>query len=124
MAAQGLAALGTLIGNPWKIVIAFKFPGLPGPLQDRRSGESQLSAGRSVGSIAQEVKSQQRMIIEHSVRSADDRLAVPLGIPGHTDARLNVVGVGLNSFLQSEQVVSRKCEPLRRFELSAGISTS
>src|ERR1700733_14526227 len=56
------------------------------------------------------------MVIKHPVRSAYDRLARSKWIPCHADARLNIVLVGLNSFLQTEQIVSRGCEPLRRFE--------
>src|SRR5579863_3124276 len=56
------------------------------------------------------------MVIEHSIRCADDCLGRSKRIPRYADAGLNVVFVGLNSFLQTEQIVSRGCEPLRRFE--------
>ena len=43
-----------------------------------------------------------------SIRSADDCFAVALGVPGDADAGLNVVGVGLNSFLQSQKCYRRE----------------
>src|ERR1700751_2088195 len=56
------------------------------------------------------------MVIEHAVGRTHDRLAVSSGIPSHADARLDVIPVGLNSFLQSQHVVSGKSKPLGRFE--------
>ena len=56
------------------------------------------------------------MVVEHSIGSADDGLAVACGIPRQADARLNIVGVSLNSFLQSEQSVCWKREALRGLE--------
>src|SRR5580698_2117724 len=57
------------------------------------------------------------MVIEQSKRSADYRFAVSLWIPRNSDARLNIVGIGLYTFLQAQQVIGRKGEPLRRLEL-------
>ena len=68
--------------------------------------ESQLAAGGTVGCIPQEIEPQQRMVIEEAVRSADHCLPVARGIPRHAHARLDVVGVGLNALLQSQEVVS------------------
>src|SRR5579871_3013261 len=56
------------------------------------------------------------MVIEYSIRCADDCFTVPLGIPRHPEAWLNVVGVGLNSFLQAQQAIRRSRESLRRLE--------
>src|SRR5204863_9673499 len=81
-----------------------------------RSCKCQLSAGRAVGSVAEEVESQQRMVVEQPVRSAEHRLAIALRIKSQTNARLNVVLVGLNSFLQPELVVRGQSEALRRLE--------
>ena len=57
------------------------------------------------------------MVKENAVRGAENGLAISVGIPGEAEARLNVVPVGLNSFLQSEGVIGRKSETLRGREL-------
>ena len=57
------------------------------------------------------------MVVEHSVGSSNDCLPVSPGIPRHADARLNIVLVSLNAFLQAQHIVCRKREPLRWFEL-------
>src|SRR5579863_5977285 len=56
------------------------------------------------------------MIVEDAIRSAHYSLAVPVRIPRHAHTRLNVVGVGLNSFLQSEEVISGLPQRSDRFE--------
>src|SRR5580698_1654741 len=57
------------------------------------------------------------MIVEQSIRSADHGLTIAPGIPGQADARLYVVLVGLNSFLQSQQVISAERQPRGSFKL-------
>src|SRR5215469_6175615 len=56
------------------------------------------------------------MVVEHSVRSSDDRLAIPGRIHGHTDARLNIVRIGLDALLQSKDSVRGKRQSLWGFE--------
>ena len=81
-----------------------------------RAAEGQLAAARAVGSIAEEIEAEQGVVVEHAKRSADDGLAVSLGIPRDAQARLNVVGVGLDAFLQSQGVIGGKSQPLRGLE--------
>src|SRR5208282_894721 len=57
------------------------------------------------------------MIKEYSERAANYSLAITLGIPGDAEARLNVVLVGLDSLLQSQQVVGGQSQSLWRLEL-------
>src|SRR5215469_357925 len=57
------------------------------------------------------------MVIEHSVRRADDGLAIPLWIEGQADAGLKIVLVGLNSLLQTQHVVCGESQALRCLEL-------
>src|SRR5215470_20423606 len=57
------------------------------------------------------------MIVEHSVRRAEDSLAIPSRIDGNPYAWLHIVLVGLNPLLQSEQVIGGQSKPLRRLEL-------
>ena len=61
--------------------------------------ESQLAARRTVRRIAQEVEPEQRVVVEQPVRSTDDGLAVAFGIIRKSETRLDIVLVGLNSFL-------------------------
>src|SRR5579863_3345712 len=56
------------------------------------------------------------MVVEHSIRCADYSFTIALGIPRHTDAGLNIVCVGLDSFLYAEKVVALKAEAGRRSE--------
>ena len=65
----------------------------------KSAGECQLAAVGAVGSIAEEVETEQGVVIEHAERRADYGFAVSLGIPGDAEARLNVVLVGLDAFL-------------------------
>src|ERR1700688_4609348 len=46
------------------------------------------------------------MVVENPVGAAQNRLAVPLRVPRYPKARLEVVSVGLNAFLQSEILIS------------------
>jgi hypothetical protein len=57
------------------------------------------------------------MVIEDAVGGADHGFAVAFRIPRQAKAGLDVVGIGLDSLLQSQEVVScqRKC--IRRLEL-------
>src|SRR5690349_4167366 len=57
------------------------------------------------------------MVVEHPVRSAEHGLTVALGINCQANARLNVVLVSLNSFLQPELVVRGQGKALRLLEL-------
>src|ERR1700719_41581 len=57
------------------------------------------------------------MVVEHSIRGADNCLSVSPGVPSEAEARLNIVLVGLNSLLQSESLVGRKRQSRRRLEL-------
>src|SRR5579864_6881531 len=82
----------------------------------RSSTERQLSAGGTVRSVTQKVQAKQWVIVEQAVRRPDNRLAVSLGVIGKSQPWLEVVLVGLNSFLQAEQVVSRQRQSLRWFE--------
>ena len=63
------------------------------------AAESQLAARGTVRRIAQEVEPEQRVVVEHPVRSTDDGLAVAFGIIRKSETRLDIVLVGLNSFL-------------------------
>src|SRR5208337_3470613 len=80
------------------------------------SGKRQLDAGRAVGSIAEEIEAEQGVVVEHSKRRADYGFAISPGIPSHAHARLNVVLVGLDAFLESKIVVSGLSERGRRLE--------
>src|SRR5258708_15052965 len=77
------------------------------------TAEGQLAAARSVGSITQEVEAEQGVIVKNSVGGANDGLAISLGIPSEADARLEIVFVGLDAFLQSQRAIGRKSETLR-----------
>ena len=77
----------------------------------RATGKQQLTALGAVGGVAQEIQSQQRMIVKDSIRSPQHALAVSMRVPGNADSRLKIVGVGFNSFLQSKLVVSGKRQP-------------
>ena len=101
--AQGRAVGGD--GESLKNRNRIQIAGLPGAAARPRSPESKLAAGRSVGRIAQEVKTEQRVIVKHAVRSADDGLTIALGVARKAHARLEIVLVGLNALLQSEQIV-------------------
>src|SRR5208283_4386592 len=91
-----------------------------------RSAECQLAAGGTVGSVSQEIKSEQGMVVKRSVRCAHHRLPVSLGIPRQPYARLDVSLGGLNSLLQTQEVVSslrqRRYRPERgrNFDVVAG----
>ena len=61
------------------------------------------------------------MVIKHPIRSADHRPAVALGINCQPNARLNVVLVCLNSFLQPELVVRGQSEARRWLELGRNL---
>src|SRR5215469_792068 len=76
----------------------------------------QLSAGRSIGGVAEEIQSEQRVIVKQPVRGSKYGLAVAAGIPGDADPRLNVVRVGLNALLQSEILITEAGESRRRLE--------
>src|SRR6266567_260205 len=89
---------------------------IPGAVAGRRARKSQLSAGRTVGSIAEKIEAQQRVIVKHSVRSAHNGLAIACGIPRDADPRLKIVLIGLNPFLQSQQFIGGKRQSLRRPE--------
>ena len=62
------------------------------------------------------------MVIEHAIRGADDGFAVAVRIPSHADARLKIILVGLNSFLQSQQVICGKCQSLGWRELGGNLN--
>src|SRR5579863_9497653 len=57
------------------------------------------------------------MIIKESVGGTKHGLAVPLRIPCHAKARLDIIRVGLDSFLQAQIVVSGLSERIGWFEL-------
>src|SRR5580700_4204325 len=57
------------------------------------------------------------MVIKDAIRGTDHGLAVALRIPRNAYARLNVVLIGLNSFLNAEVVVSGLRKRVGRFEL-------
>src|SRR5258708_39292948 len=63
--------------------------------------------------MTQEVEAEQGVIVKNSVGGANDGLAISLGIPSEADARLEIVFVGLNAFLQSQRAIGRKSEALR-----------
>src|SRR5271156_5475063 len=63
------------------------------------TAERKLPAGGSVRSVAEKVEAQQGVVIEHPERPAEHGFAVSLGIPRDSNARLNVVPVGLDAFL-------------------------
>src|ERR1035441_468255 len=86
-----------------------------------RPAKCQLAAGRSIRRITQEVQTQQRMIVEHAKRGSYHRLSITLGIPCDSDARLKVVLVCLDSFLQPKQVVSGRSQSLRGLELGRNL---
>ncbi len=72
----------------------------PGRTTAGRAGaEKQLAAFGGVGGVPEEVKTEQRVVEEDAVRSAHDSLAIAFGIPRHAEARLNVVGIGLDALL-------------------------
>src|ERR1700680_2666689 len=56
------------------------------------------------------------MVIEDSVRCTNYCFPITLWIPSDADARLNVIGVGLNALLQSQIVVASQCQRCRRLE--------
>src|SRR5581483_875812 len=81
------------------------------------TGEDELHGLGRIRSIAEEVEAEQRVIVEHAVGGADHVLAIALGIPSDADARLEIVLVGLNAFLDSELVVSGGGKTSRRRKL-------
>ena len=50
------------------------------------------------------------MIVENSVGRAEHSLAVSVWIPREPDARLHVVRICLNSFLNAKEVVAGLCQ--------------
>src|SRR5260370_29395465 len=76
-----------------------------------------MAAARAVGGIAEEMEAEQRMVVEDPVRGSDYGFAVSAGVPGESEARLTVVLVGLNTFLQSEGLVGWKRQSYRGLEL-------
>src|SRR5664279_436982 len=61
------------------------------------------------------------MIVEHPKRGSYHRLSITLGIPCDSDARLKVVLIRLDSFLQPKQVVSGRSQSLRGLELGRNL---
>src|SRR4029077_7414969 len=61
------------------------------------------------------------MIVEHAIRRPHHGLAVSMGIPSYTDARLEIVRVRLNSLLQSQQIVCGQRQSLRWRELGGNL---
>src|SRR5215475_8394566 len=57
------------------------------------------------------------MIVEHSVRSTNDGLAITLRVVCQPEARLKIVLVSLNAFLQAQQVIRGQGQALRLCEL-------
>ncbi len=103
---------------PWKMLDRVQVRGLPAGVASpgcRRT--AQLAALRSIRSIAQKIEAEQRMIVEHSVGGANHGLAIAFRVPRQPDARLNVVGIGLDAFLQSQHVVSGQAPAVGRSEL-------
>src|SRR6266849_9517425 len=80
-------------------------------------GKQQLPAFGTIRGIAQEIEAEQRMVVKNPVRGANDRFAVAPWIPSHTNARLNIVGVSLYSFLDAQRVVSCKRQGIWGSEL-------
>src|SRR5205807_3985523 len=112
---------GNVDGEPLENSNAVQIAGLSRPAADAGAGKGQLPAGRTVRRVSQKIETQQWVIIEHTVRRANHGLAVAFGIPRQTDARLHIVGVSLNAFLQPQQVVGRKRESLGRLELGRNL---
>src|SRR5579872_4579979 len=81
------------------------------------SRKQQLPTPRSVRRIAQEIKSQQRMIVENPIRPAQHGLPVALRIPGKAQARLHVVGIRLDALLQTQRIVSCQRQRIWRRKL-------
>ena len=110
--------------NPWKIGIAFR---LREPVRwaSHRPVPPNANCPLVEPSEAspRKYKPEQRVIVEHSVRRADHGLAVAFRVPGQPNARLEVVLVGLNSLLQSEELVADRSEAGRGLNFG-GISTS
>src|SRR6266568_3439606 len=61
------------------------------------------------------------MIVKHAIRGTEHGLAIAFWINCQPNARLNVVLVRLNSFLQPELVVRGQSEALRRLELGRNL---
>src|ERR1700680_2414098 len=53
------------------------------------------------------------MVIEDAIRGANHALTVTSRVPRHPDAGLNIILVSLNSLLQAQLVVRRKCQPAK-----------
>src|SRR5262249_17962684 len=62
--------------------------------------EQQLSASGTVGCVTEKVEAEQRVIVKNAIGSSQHALAVTAGVPRDTDARLDIVCVGLNTLLQ------------------------
>src|ERR1700690_1905213 len=70
-----------------------------------------------MGGLAEEIEAEQGVIVEHAEGCADYSFPIALGIPCDAQARLNVVAIGLNAFLDSQELVSGLSgirEPRRR----------
>ena len=74
-------AFATLIGSPWKIVIAFRLLGLPGPEQTDVPAKANCPLEEPSRGVAEEVETEQRMVIEHAIRCAHHGFAVAVRIP-------------------------------------------
>ena len=57
------------------------------------------------------------MIVEQAVGSTNGSLAVALRVPGDAYARLEIVLVSLNPFLQAKNVIAGFCQSDRRLKL-------
>src|SRR5580658_8302237 len=79
----------------------------------RRAAKRQLNALRTIGSIAQKIQPEERMVVEQSVRSAHHRFAVTLWVPSDTNSRLDVIGIRLNAFLKAQEVISGERQSIR-----------
>src|SRR5437899_1281250 len=81
------------------------------------AGKGQLAAARSVRRVTEKIQTQQRVIIEQSIRGANHRSSVTCRVPRQANSRLKIILVGLNAFLQSEEVVPSKRQSDRWLEL-------
>src|SRR5271155_2746060 len=57
------------------------------------------------------------MVVEQSIRSTHHGFPVALGVPGNSNARLHVIRIRLNAFLDAQEVISRKRQSIWRRKL-------
>src|SRR5262249_5748896 len=71
----------------------------------RSAEQDDLWRLRAIGNIGIKAEGQQRMVIEHAVRSSDHRFAIVVRIPRQSNARRDVVIVTRNALRDAQRIL-------------------